>query len=114
MATPTIEKSQELREGTTSRLAVESPGETVIACPLPFGPDEPLPDEPLNEEYAKGSLAEATATNVSMPIHRDGFLTSLVGRLAVFNDWFVGPPLSKQDCVNAQLLRARDQLAWPG
>ena len=109
MATATIEKSQELREGTTSRLAVESPGETVIACPLPFGPDEPL-----NEEYAKGSLAEATPTNVSMPIHRDGFLTSMVGRLAAFNDWFVGPPLSKQDRVNAQLLRARDELSWPG
>ena len=68
----------------------------------------------IENEYAKGSLPEATATNVSMPIHRDGFLTSLVGRLAAFNDWFVGPPLSKQDRVIAQLLRARDELSWPG
>ena len=109
MATATNQKSKELREGTTSRLAVEPPGETVMACPRPFGPDEPV-----NAGNGPEGLSAATGTNVSVPLHRDDFLTSLAGRLAAFNDWILGPPLSKQDRVNAQLVRAQDEPYWPG
>ena len=80
MATATIEKSKELREEATSVLAIESPCEAVVVCPLPFGSDESV-----NAGQESDALSAAAATNVSMPIHWDGFLTSLVGRLAVFN-----------------------------
>ena len=63
MTSEMIEEGKELREGTTGGLVVESPGETRMACPLPFGPDEPViavhepeglppfgPDEPVNAE----------------------------------------------------------------
>ena len=104
MATATMEKSKELGEGTTSGLVFESLGETVMARPLPFGLDEPV--------YA-GHMAEglpaATAANVPMPLGRDGFLTSLLGRLAAFHGWLAGPSLSRRDRVNARLVRARDE-----
>ena len=86
MATATNGKSKELSEGTTSGLVVESPGEPAIVCPLPFGPDEPV----IAGHESEG-LSAATATNVSVTSERDGFLTSLVGRLAAFNDWLHGP-----------------------
>ena len=104
MATTTMEESKELGEGTKSGLVFESIGETVMARPLPFGLDEPV--------YA-GHMAEglpaATAANVSVPLVRDGFLTSLMGRLAAFNSWLAGPPLSRRDRANARLVRARDE-----
>ena len=107
MATAT--KSKELREGTTSGLVVESPGEAAMACSLPFGPDEPV-----NAGHEPEGVSAAMATDVSVTLYRDGFLASLVGPLAAFNDWLLSPPLSKQDRVNAQLMRARDELYWPG
>ncbi len=95
--------------GTTSRLVFESIGETNMAGPLPFGPDEPV-----NAGHEAKDFSAATETNVSVPLHGDGFLTSLVGRLAAFNSRLQGPPLSKQDRVNAQLIRARHNLHWTG
>ena len=109
MATAPVEKSKELRDGTTSGMVVESRGETVMACLLPFGPDEPV--NAGNEPEVRSA---ATGTSVSVPLHRDDFPTSLAGRLAAFNHWILGPFLSKQDRVNAQLVRARDELYWPG
>ena len=104
MATATVGKNKESRVATTSRLLVESPVKTVMACPLPFGPDEPV-----NTGHQPEGPFPMTETNVSVPLHGDGFLTSLVGRLAAFNSRLQGPPLSKQDRVNAQLVRARDE-----
>jgi len=109
MATAIVEKNKELREGTTGGLVVESSGETVIACPLPFGPDEPVNVGP----EPKG-LSAATAANASVTSDQDGFLTRLLGRLTAFNDWRLGPPLSERDRVNAQLVRARDELQGSG
>ena len=110
MATATIEDIQKLlREGTTSGLFVVSLGEPVVACPLSVDPDEPV-----DAGHDPEGLSAATATKVSVTSDRDGFVTSLVGRLAAFNDWLFGPPLSKQDRVNAQLVRARHELHWPG
>lgn len=104
MATATIEKSKELGEGTTSGLVFESLGETVMARSLPFGPDEPV-----YAGHMADGLPAATAANVPMPLVRDGFLTSLMGRLAAFNSWLAGPPLSEGDRVTARLVRARDE-----
>ena len=114
MATATIEKSKELRQETTKGRAVDFPREIgiaypLMAYPLPFGPDEPVDagQEPEGQPAA-------TATNVSLLLHRDDFLTSLVGRVAAFHDWLLGPPLSERDRVNARLIRARDYLLWSG
>ena len=63
MATATTEESNELKEGTNSGSAVESPGETVRACPLPFGPDEPV-----NAGHESEGLSAATATNVPVTL----------------------------------------------
>lgn len=114
MATATIEKSKELRQKNTNGLAVEFPREIAIAYPLmayplPFGPDEPV-----DAVHEPKDLPAATATNVSVPLHRDDFLTSLVGRVAAFHDWLLGPPQSERDRVNARLIRARDYLHWSG
>ena len=104
MANATVGKSKESREGTTSRLVFESIGETGMSCPLPFGPDEPV-----NAGHEPEGLSAATKTNLSVPLHRLGFLTGLLGRLAAFNDRLLGPPLSKHDRVNAQLIRAQGE-----
>ena len=109
MATGTVQKSQELREGTKSGLVVESSDETVIACPLPFGPDEPVHVRPEPE-----GLSAATAANASVTSDRDDILTRLLGRLPAFHDWLLGPPLSERERVNVQLVRARDDLHGAG
>ncbi len=104
MATATVGKSKESRVGPTRRLVFESIGKTGMSCPLPFGPDEPV-----NAGHEPEGLSAATETNLSVPLHRLGFLTSLLVQLAAFNDRLLGPPLSKHDRVNAQLIRAQDE-----
>ena len=109
MATATMEKSKELRQENTSELEVKSAGESIIACALPFGPDEPV--DAVHEPEV---LSAATATNESLRLHRDDFLTSLVRRVAAFHDWLLGTPLSERDRVSARLIRAQDYLHWSG
>ena len=108
MAEATNENSKELSGGTTNGLVGKSPCEAAMACSLPFGPDEPV-----HAGHETDGLSAVMANNVSVTLDRDGFLTSLVGRLAAFHDWLPGPPLSKQDRVNAQVMRARNELYWP-
>ena len=127
MTSEMMDKSKALSEGTTGGFVVESPGETAVVCPLPFGPDELVnvghepgglppfgPDEPVNVGHEPEGLPPATGTNVSVTLDQHDFLTSLVERLAAFNDWLHGPPLSNQDRVNAQIIRARNDLYWTG
>ena len=108
MATARIGKSKELREEATSGMVDESAGETVKGCTLPFGPDEPV-----NARHEPKGLSAAPTTSVTLTSERDGFIAGLVGRLA-FSDWLLGPPLSERDRVNAQIIRARNELFLPG
>ena len=63
MATATTEEGKELTEESTSGLAADSPGETIIRCPLPFGPDEPV-----NTGHEAEGLSATTATNVPVTL----------------------------------------------
>lgn len=110
MTTATIETNErikELKKGTTVGLAGQWAGDTAIASPLPFGPDEPV-----TTVFEPEDMSAATATSMPAKQGRDGILARLMGRLLAFSDWVLGPPLSMQDRVNVALIRARDERYW--
>ena len=109
MTTATIEKAKELREGTTIGLAVEYPGETIVAYPPPFGVDESV-----YAGHEAESLSVSTPADVSAPSGRDGFPSSILRRLGAFYDWLNGPPMPERDRLNVRLIRARDEMHWSG
>ena len=104
MATATIQKSNNSRRAATRGSVFESNGETVIACSLPFGPDEPVITG--HEPEDRSAVA---ASDVSVSSNLSGFLPRLLDQLASSHEWLLGPPLSKQDRVNAHLVRGRDE-----
>ena len=107
MAMATIEKSNQLIQATNASV-IESPGETLVAYSLPFGPDEEV-----DGVYLQDSLVKAAATITSVAVDSGGFLTRLLGMIVAFSDWLGGPSLSERDRSYVELVRARDERHWP-